>query len=812
MHSTSVTGCRAEQLRRFAAACAGIALALTLCPAYASGQATVTPPANPPAAVTFDQSVDVVGVTPILGLGVPIVMIPATVRVATSRDVAASGADQTAGFLTGAFAGVHANDTQANPFQPDMQFRGFVGSPLLGASQGIAVYQDGVRMNEPFGDTLQWSLLPTPNAIASMNLMPGSNPLFGLNALGGALSIQTKTGFTHPGHAAAISAGSFGRRWADVESGGRTDRLSYFIAARALAEDGWRHSSSSEVLHLFANASWRDAGATAFDLSAMGGRNRLRGNGPAPVQLLERDRGAVFTHPDESNIDHLLLSLRGRRAITARISIDGVLSYRPATFRTFNGDDSDYEPCEDDPGRLCAGNEPVFDVSGLPVRAPDDPFDAANNSSVTRTEGTGASIQVTMTQPLGRRDNFFIAGLSVDGGDARFTSRTELARLLATRGTAGSGLVDAGSLVAVRTRVRHVGVYAADFFPMTSRLTVSAAARYSHSTLRLRDQIGTELDGDHRFARFSPAGGVTFDMRQGVTVYGSVSMSSRVPTPSEVSCADPEDPCRLPNAFVSDPPLRQVVSRTWESGVRGRRQGLEWSAAVFRTTNSDDLQFISSGALTNEGYFANVGDTIRSGLELQFGGHLLGVRWTAAYTHLRATYATPLTLGSEHHPGAVDGEIQVRAGASLPAVPRHVAVADATRTFGKASVGVSALFSSSAFLRGDESNALPKLPGYAVAHIRAQYAVTRRVSVVGDITNLFNSDHATFGLLGDADGVLGDAFDQPQFVSPAAPRAAWVGVAFTFGSAPAAPPVQDGAGPTGRALRPTDARRHRRVP
>ena len=167
-----------------------------------------------PAAPQFEEAIEVVGATPIPGIGVERDKIPGNIQAATAADLARTGI-HAGEQLTAGFASVYANEAQTNPFQPDIQFRGFAASPLLGLPQGIAVYQDGVRMNEPFGDTVNWELLPT-NAIASVTLMPGSNPLFGLNALGGAVSVQTKTGFSHPGHGVSVFGGSFGRLWADV--------------------------------------------------------------------------------------------------------------------------------------------------------------------------------------------------------------------------------------------------------------------------------------------------------------------------------------------------------------------------------------------------------------------------------------------------------------------------------------------------------------------------------------------------------------------------------------------------------------------
>jgi hypothetical protein len=290
--------------------------ALLLAQAPAGAQTPAQPaPAPTPPAPQFNSAITVVGVTPLPGLGVPLSRLPGNVQVASASDLARTPGIHVGAQLGGALASVHLNEAQSSTFQPDVQFRGFAASPLLGLPQGLAVYQDGVRVNEPFGDTVNWDVLPT-NAVAGVVMMPGSNPLFGLNALGGALSLQTKTGFSHPGHAARVFSGSFGRQWAELESGGNTGRVAYFAAARWLQEDGWRDFSPSRVAQVFGNLSWqseRSRVAATMTVST----NRLIGNGPAPVQLLEEDRRQVFTHPDETATDIGLFTVTGRRRVRA---------------------------------------------------------------------------------------------------------------------------------------------------------------------------------------------------------------------------------------------------------------------------------------------------------------------------------------------------------------------------------------------------------------------------------------------------------------------------------------------------------------
>jgi len=387
---------------------------------------------------------------------------------------------------------------------------------------------------------------------------------------------------------------------------------------------------------------------------------------------------------------------------------------------------------------------------------------------------------MTVTKPLSDRPNHFVTGLTFDGGRSSYEADTEIARLMDERGTVGTGLFDEEAVVRLRTTVRHTGLFAADFFTVAPRLTLMGAARFNHSVVVLRDQAGSDLNGDHSFTRLNPAAGLTYDLPREATLYGSFSMSSRVPAPSELSCADPEDPCRLPNAFVADPPLEQVVARTWEGGIRRRRPGLAWNASLFRTATSDDIMFISSGPLTNTGHFQNVGDTLRQGVELGASGVVNAVQWGVAYSFLRARFDTPLTLSSPNHPDEEDGEIDVEAGSRLPGVPQHNLKANLSATIKRLTLGGNLIGTSNQYLRGDEANLLPALDGFTVVNLTAKYSVTNHVRLTGRVTNLFGSEYATFGLLGEADEVLGDDYEDPRFLGPGAPRAAWVGVEFSF--------------------------------
>jgi outer membrane receptor protein involved in Fe transport len=262
-----------------------------------------------------------------------------------------------------------------------------------------------------------------------------------------------------------------------------------------------------------------------------------------------------------------------------------------------------------------------------------------------------------------------------------------------------------------------------------------------------------------------------------------------VPTPLELTCASETDPCRLPNGFISDPPLAPVVARTFEVGVRGRWKRpattLDYVVAAFRTTNADDILFISSGTVANRGYFANVGDTRRQGVEasvigrrrLAGGGGRARLEWALHYTYLDARFLTAFTELSASHPDAVGGTIDVPAGARIPSVPAHIGKAAVTWFAGAGvSAGVDVIGQSSQFYRGDEANLLAPLAGFVVVNLRAAYQIARPVSLFAIASNLFDAHYGTFGVLGDATPVLGAGYSDPRFVGPGAPRAAWLGV------------------------------------
>ncbi len=733
------------------------------------------------------DAIDVISTTPLHGVEIERNRLPMHTEIATDNDLKRQQSLDLSEFLNQKIGSVFLNQAQSNPLQPDLYYRGFVASPLMGLPQGMSVYMDGVRINEPFGDTVNWSVIPE-SAIAGINLMSGSNPLFGLNTLGGALSVRTKNGFTHPGAEAEISGGSFGRYTAQASLGGSQENLGYFVTANYFEEDGWRDYSPSESKQLFGNLAWQGEEGS-LDLTLSLSDSNLIGNGPLPADLLEESRETIFTRPDITDQEAALLRLGGQRTLGEEVILEGAIYYRNSKIDALNGDDSDFEECADplNAGFVCSQEDGaeaiVLDQNGNPVVASEAVDGATVNRSATDQDTLGFNLQAAFLQPLAEQENQLIVGMAADRSTVDFSSSSELGSLDDSRQAIGSGIFVDDSFTEVETETRNLSFYLTDTWSLNERLALTLSGRWNRTEIELRDQLGTALNGDHSFSRFNPAAGLAYDLTPELNLYAGYSESNRAPTAMELTCADPDDPCRLPNAFLSDPPLEQVVAKTWEAGLRGSLAGLAWHLGLFQTTNQDDILFISAGALTNEGYFDNVGKTLRRGLELNLNGKLVDNRldWFLSYTWLKATFEETLNLPSANNPFAVAGEITVEPGDRLPGLPENLLKAGLTyRLTSKLSLGLDAQYSSGIVMRGDEANLDQEIDGYTLVHLRGEYQATDKLRLFAKVENLFDTEYETFGLYGEADGVLGPEYDNPRFLSPGSPRAFYAGIAYTF--------------------------------
>jgi iron complex outermembrane receptor protein len=777
---------------------AGLAAALLAASAaVSSGPGSAQEQPRPGAAETL-PAVEAVGIAPLPGSGLPRDRVAGNPRSLSAQDLRRDGRPDLTEALERSSASVTRNNTQGNPFQPDVQVRGFSASPLLGTPQGLAVYQNGVRINEAFGDTVHWDMIPEI-AIRGLDVI-GSNPLFGLNALGGALALRMRSGFDFHGAEVDLSGGSYGRRALGAHVGQQAGNVAAYFAAEGIDEDGWRRFSPSRVRRLYGDIGFRGERAT-LNLSIGHGSNSLSGNGPAPVELLQRRRNDVFTYPDQTRNRLLTLQARGTYALTDAVSLEATAYVREFRQRTLNADLANVEGCEEEgpAGGLCFDNgAPLRGAGGGTVSA--DVLGGAAAGAVNRTSttstGAGGTAQAVYAAPLFGLPLRAIIGASYDHGDTDFSGSSELGAITPDRTVVGANIIlnqpDAGiAPVRLRSTNDYAGLYGSATLDLTSRLSASIGGRYNRAEIELRDRIGTALNGRSEYSRFNPAAGLTWRFAENATAYAGYSEANRAPSPAELSCADPLLPCTLGAFFLSDPPLKQVVSRTVEAGFRGavptERFGIggrtRWNLGVFHTGLQDDILLVQS-EIQGRGFFRNAGDTRRQGVEAGLSWRGERTALSVDYALIDATFRTAQRLPSPNHPQAdADGAIPVDRGDRIPGIPRHRLRFDAEwRPIPAWTVGGNVVVNSSQYLRGDEGNLLKPIGGYALANLRTSVRVGPGVELYGTVRNLFDKRYATFGTLYDVAAAqsLGLGLSDPRTVSPGLPRTVFGGVRVVF--------------------------------
>jgi len=777
-----------------------------------AGASDSQPAPVPQAPAPLVYIVTVVGNTPLQGSDVPVDEIAAPVQTATKREIDASGALDVSDFMNRRLNAVHVNDIQGNPFQPDVNYRGYTASPLLGTPQGLSVYMDGVRLNQPFGDIVSWDLIPRL-AISSVALMPGSNPLFGLNTLGGALSLETKNGLRDPGTLVQAIYGSHTRRAVEFEHGGSRGGggLSWYLSGNLFDEDGWRDDSPSSVAQVFGKLGWQRP-RTDASVSVAYASNTLNGNGLQETGFLDRDYSSVYTKPDETDNRSAFLNLTGRHSPREGMTLSGSAYFRHIGTDTLNGDlnEDSLDQAVYLPGENALNTPFPFRRCLADIAEDDEPEETCNgltNRTDTRQRSAGASGQVTWLRAAGQRGHQVTVGAAYDDSAARFRQSSELGYLNPDRSVAGAGAFT-DARVDLDGHTRTMSLYATDTLRLHERWHLTVSGRFNRTVVKNVDVMNPgggpgSLDGTHTFSRVNPAAGLTVDLSRRVNAYVGYSEGSRAATSIELGCADPESPCKLPNAMAGDPPLDQVTTRTIEAGLRSTHR-VRWQAGFFRASNRNDILFVMSEQ-TGFGYFRNFGSTERQGVEAgadtQFGRFTVG----AGYTFLDATFQSPETLNGESNSSndagaGLEGSITIEPGARMPLIPRHV-----FKAFGQVTirsnvfVDLGLVSASSSYARGNENNAhqpdgtyylgAGRTPGYAVMNLGARYQVTPRIGILFQVNNLFDRHYATASQLGvngftSANTFVARPFPATggefplrhgTFVAPGAPATFWVG-------------------------------------
>ncbi len=713
--------------------------------------------------------VEVIGTTPLGATGLVREKVSGNVQSAEDEDINRHEALELSDFMRRRLGSVNINDVQNNPFQPDVTFRGFSASPILGTPIGLSVYQDGVRVNEAFGDTVNWDLIPK-NAIANIDLIPGSNPLFGLNTLGGALSVRTKSGFSHSGTRAQAYGGSFGRKAFEAEHGGSKGDFDWFLSGNVFEDEGWRPFTHSAVNQAFGKVGWEND-KSDVDFSFTFADNRLTGVGPAPANELAANRQVIYTAPDTIQNTLYFFNLKGEHRFSDDLNLAGNSYYRGNTTDSLNSNTGNVdESCETFNDCLDQGQPPASNVSNRIVQG-----------------GSGINLQLTSTHPLLGHENQLTVGGGFNTSHTHFSQAAQNAVFSPEHATIGiSPLL---TRVDINGDTDYGSLFATDTFTVLPWLHANASVGWNTADVVLHDKINpasavTSLNGDHSFDRLNPSAGFTLNPLKALdikspfeelTFYGNYNEGFRAPTPIELSCANPDAPCSLPNGFTDDPPLKPVVSKTFEIGLRGKlNDALQWSAAVYHSRLSDDIMFRNAPGSTVNGYFQNVGLTQRQGAELGLSGTWQKLNWYLNYSFVDATYQTTATLQN-----AV-GEVNVTPGKHIPGIPQQTFKLGAEyEIISNWFFGGDMQYASNQYLRSDDSNTYPKVGEYTIVNLNTRYAITKNVEIFAMAKNIFDSTYETYG-------VVNQNFFKPVgergigFLGPGAPISGWAGVRIKF--------------------------------
>jgi iron complex outermembrane receptor protein len=730
--------------------------------------------------------------------------VPANTQVLTSADFSH---DRSTSFLDGlsqSLPGVFIGDQSGNQFQRSVNYRGFVASPVQGTPQGLAVYQNGVRINESYGDVVNWDFIPEMS-IRKLSLVP-NNPIFGLNAIGGALTIEMKNGFTYQGKEIEAMAGAYGRRQAAAQAGYQDGNWSAYVNADAI-NDGWRDfSSSSQLRRIYADIGARND-TTEVHINFTGADNKLGSVAATPIEMLSQRWSSVYTWPQGTHLQLAFVNASANYAPSDTLSFQSNVYYRGFWQAHTDGNGTDAQPCDPTSalaGQLCMGD------GMTPINVHYSVIDTLPGSAVlgeidrnwTSTDSFGGTVQATSSSKFFDHDNHFVMGMSLDRGLTQFTGSSQLGTIDQNLFVQGTGVyidqpADDIAPVNLFAKNTYTGLYATDTLDVTDKLSITAGARFNIAQIDLLDETGAEplINSASHYQRLNPVIGATYKFTPFLTGYAGYSEANRAPTPLELGCSSPTNPCIIDNFLIADPPLKQVVSHTYEAGLRGniganpQTGQVNWALGTFYTLLWDDIINVA-GSQPMTGYFQNAGNTLREGIEAKI--NYKWDHWTtyANYTYVDATYRRALLISSPNDPFAdANGNIFVAPGDHIPGIPAQrfktgveYAVADAWK------FGADLNYVGTQWLIHDDNNLNPKVPAFATVNLHGSYQVTKNVELFGLVNNLFNNHYYAAGTFFQASGFNSNTYgaanffvlNDPRTFLPGMPLAAYAGVRATF--------------------------------
>lgn len=631
--------------------------------------------------------------------------------------------------------GVSLTNDQGTRVQPTLDIRGFELSPVVGVPQGVSVFLDGVRINEPDAQELNFDLVPM-DAVERAELVRGPSAIYGKNTLAGALNLFTARGAEVPRFDAALESGAYGYRAARVLASGMRAGIDGLLMVKGTTEDGYQVQSGATTRQLFANVG-RRRDASDVALSVLYAHDDVSEAGSLPESWLAVARRANYTVGDYFRPDLLQLTVRGQRALGRRgAEVRGNVYARRNAMEQYNVNVSDVN------NRAFITNGSLGGTAELSVPA----------------ELAGAPLALTLGAEYARTlvkyrlfDQTNAAAPALPAGCDTVTALCEDARVNGEDGA----------------------LYAQGRWDATERLSLLLSGRGDYVRVPFRDLREPANDGTSSYWRVSPKLGATWAFGEALRGYVSIGSGFRAPAALELACASPAAPCPLPFSLGADPPLAPVVGWNYETGFDWEPwAGTTVELSAFRMDVRNEIVFVTSRAAA--GYFQNIARTRRDGLETSAHVSLPGrLRLSASYAYLDATYRSDALLAS-----ALDSNA-VHPGDRLALSPRHRATASVEQTVllggSILQVALSVRAVSSQFLRGDEANRSAPLPGYAVADLHV--AIEREhFSLGADVGNIFDRRYVVYGVYGDnpKGPYGGPAPANPsveRFVTPAYPRA-----------------------------------------
>jgi outer membrane receptor protein involved in Fe transport len=631
--------------------------------------------------------------------------------------------------------GITSYDDLGSPQKVNISTRGFNVGPTVGLPPGVTVFLDGVRQNEPSAQEVNFDLLPLEH-VKRVEVLRGTASLLGPNSLGGAINLVTKRGGPRPQGELELSGGSFGTASAEGSVSGSLDDWAYYLAGGYDRSDGWREATFWEGFDGFLNLDHRGP-ERGIAFQVLGSKSRAETAGSLPEPIFGSDPEVNFTAGDFEDLNLQQVSATGYVPV-AEGRGSSTLFYRRSHAERFN-----------------VNQPPEPDVRSM-----------TSNHTVGGTADWRRPLDVGGA-PLDVR-------LGVDGA----ANWVDVRIFEEPRGTDGQNLTtDVGS-----PSVDLAGYALADL--ELGRVTLSAGARYDYVRIPFEDRLDPTADTTSTFQELSPRGGVSIDLGRGASAYASVGTSFRAPAILELACADPEAACPLPFALGDDPPLDPVTATTWETGARWAVGPAVLDASLYLTEVDDEIFFVSSEESLVEGFFTNLEDTRREGVELSVQTRL-GHAGTAYvnYAYTRATFQSDapqlfsIRAEEDFEDNPLSGPNDVSAGDRLPLVPAHQVKAGATLGLpAELEVGVDARLTGEQWLRGDESNETEPLDPYVIADVR----VARDFgpwSVQGIVDNVFDTDAAVFGTFNE-NGRTGEL---ERFLTPTPPASFRVVLERRFG-------------------------------